>query len=67
MADKPASVRPRNRRGAGAAWPVPRLEAALKVDLKGLWSLTITGNWRLIFRYDEKTNTASDIDLIDYH
>ena len=36
-------------------------------DLKGLWSLTVTGNWRLIFRYDERTNTASDIDLIDYH
>jgi plasmid maintenance system killer protein len=29
--------------------------------------LTVTGNWRLIFRYDERTNTASDIDLIDYH
>jgi toxin HigB-1 len=39
----------------------------LKGDLKGLWSLTVTGNWRLLFRYDEKTNTASDIDLIDYH
>jgi len=39
----------------------------LKGDLKGLWSLTVTGNWRLIFRYDEPTNTASDIDLIDYH
>jgi proteic killer suppression protein len=39
----------------------------LKGDLRGLWSLTVTGNWRLVFRYDEKTNTASDIDLIDYH
>jgi len=39
----------------------------LRGDLKGLWSLSVTGNWRLIFRYDEKTNTASDIDLIDYH
>jgi toxin HigB-1 len=39
----------------------------LKGDLKGLWSLTVTGNWRLIFHYDERTNTASDIDLIDYH
>jgi proteic killer suppression protein len=39
----------------------------LKGDLKGLWSLTVTGNWRLIFHYDEQTNTASDIDLIDYH
>ncbi|MGD0698188.1 MAG: type II toxin-antitoxin system RelE/ParE family toxin [Terriglobia bacterium] len=39
----------------------------LKGDLKGLWSLTVTGNWRLIFCYDEQTNTAGDIDLIDYH
>ncbi len=39
----------------------------LKGDLKGFWSLTVTGNWRLIFRHDEQTNTASDIDLIDYH
>jgi proteic killer suppression protein len=39
----------------------------LKGGLKGFWSLTVTGNWRLIFSYDEKSNTASDIDLIDYH
>jgi toxin HigB-1 len=35
--------------------------------LKRFWSLTVTGNWRLIFRYDEETNAAGDIDLIDYH
>ncbi|MEE8433676.1 MAG: type II toxin-antitoxin system RelE/ParE family toxin [bacterium] len=39
----------------------------LKGDLKGYWSLTVTGNWRVVFRYDETTNTASDIDLTDYH
>ncbi len=39
----------------------------LKGDLKEFWSLTATGNWRVIFRHDEKTNTAGDIDLIDYH
>jgi len=39
----------------------------LKGNLKGSWSLTVTGNWRLVFRYDEQANTASDIDLIDYH
>jgi len=39
----------------------------LKGELKGYWSLTITGNWRLIFRYDEEANTAVDIDLVDYH
>jgi proteic killer suppression protein len=39
----------------------------LKGNWKGFWSLTVTGNWRLAFRYDEATNTASDLDLIDYH
>jgi proteic killer suppression protein len=39
----------------------------LKGELKGMWSLTVTGNWRLIFRYNEPANTATDIDLIDYH
>ena len=39
----------------------------LKGDSKGFWSLTVTGNWRLIFRYDDVTNTASEIDLTDYH
>jgi len=39
----------------------------LKGELREFWSLTVTGNWRLIFRYDRETNTAADIDLIDYH
>ena len=40
---------------------------SLKGDLKGYWSLTVTGNWRIIFRYEQAVNTASDIGLIDYH
>ena len=39
----------------------------LKGDQRGFWSLTVTGNWRLIFSHDEQADTASDIDLIDYH
>jgi toxin HigB-1 len=39
----------------------------LKGDLKGFWSLTVTGNWRLVFRYDDELNAACDIDLIEYH
>ncbi|MBI4470057.1 MAG: type II toxin-antitoxin system RelE/ParE family toxin [Acidobacteria bacterium] len=39
----------------------------LKGDLTGFWSLTVTGNWRLVFRHDEAANSVSDIDLIDYH
>jgi proteic killer suppression protein len=39
----------------------------LKGEFKGFWSLTVTGNWRLIFRYDEATETVWDVGLIDYH
>jgi proteic killer suppression protein len=39
----------------------------LKGDLKGFWSLTVSGNWRMIFRHDKESNIASDLDLIDYH
>ena len=39
----------------------------LKGGLRGFWSLTVTGNWRLISRYDEAANIASEIDLVDYH
>lgn len=38
---------------------------ALKGDRKGYWSVTISGNWRIIFRFDD--GNAFDIDLVDYH
>ena len=37
----------------------------LKGKLKGQWSLTVSGNWRLTFRFEE--GDAFDIDLVDYH
>jgi toxin HigB-1 len=37
----------------------------LKGELKGLWSVTITGNWRLVFRFED--GDALDVDLVDYH
>ena len=37
----------------------------LKGDLQGFWSLTVTGNWRLVFRMEG--GNVYDIDLIDYH
>jgi proteic killer suppression protein len=37
----------------------------LKGALKGFWSVTVTGNWRLIFRFEE--GDAFDLDLVDYH
>jgi toxin HigB-1 len=37
----------------------------LKGKLKGLWAVSVSGNWRVVFRF-EKGN-AYDVDLIDYH
>jgi proteic killer suppression protein len=37
----------------------------LKGDVAGLWAVTVTGNWRIIFRFER--GHASDADLIDYH
>jgi proteic killer suppression protein len=37
----------------------------LKGDLAGFWSVTVSGNWRLVFRFEG--GHASDVDLIDYH
>ena len=38
---------------------------ALKGDLKGYWSVTISGNWRITFRFG--VGDAYDVDLVDYH
>ena len=38
---------------------------ALKGDLKGFWSVTLSGNWRLIFRFAD--GDAHDVDLLVYH
>jgi len=37
----------------------------LKGDMKGLWSVTISGNWRIVFRFHD--SDAFDVDLLDYH
>jgi proteic killer suppression protein len=37
----------------------------LKGQRKGYWSVTISGNWRVIFRFDQ--GDALDVDFIDYH
>lgn len=38
---------------------------ALKGDLKGQWSATVNGNWRLTFRFEGED--AILIDYQDYH
>jgi proteic killer suppression protein len=37
----------------------------LKGDLAGFWSVSVTGNWRIVFRFEGVH--AHDVDLIDYH
>ena len=37
----------------------------LKGDRAGEWSVRVSGNWRVVFRFEE--GEAVDVDLIDYH
>lgn len=37
----------------------------LKGDRAGFWSVSISGNWRIIFRFAD--GDVTDIDLVDYH
>jgi proteic killer suppression protein len=38
---------------------------ALKGDRKGFWSVSVSGNWRIVFRFED--GEARDLDLVDYH
>ncbi len=37
----------------------------LKGDLAGYWSLSVSGNWRLLLKWHN--GVAEDVDLVDYH
>ena len=51
-------------RPADADLPGYRLHP-LKGDLKGYWSVSISGNWRVVFRFED--DDVFDVDLVDYH
>jgi proteic killer suppression protein len=38
----------------------------LKGEMAGFYAVDVSGNWRLIFRFDNDGN-AIDVDLVDYH
>jgi hypothetical protein len=54
-------------------WPVTRVTSICLAtgstrcvaNLKGRWSVTISGNWRIVFRFED--GDAFDVDLVDYH
>ncbi|MEM7050251.1 MAG: type II toxin-antitoxin system RelE/ParE family toxin [Acidobacteriota bacterium] len=37
----------------------------LKGDLKGAWSISVSGNWRITFRFAD--GDAREVNLIAYH
>jgi proteic killer suppression protein len=34
-------------------------------NLDGFWSVSVSGNWRIIFRFEG--SHVADVDLVDYH
>jgi len=37
----------------------------LKGKLKGSWAFKVSGNWRVVFRFNE--GHAMEVDYVDYH
>jgi proteic killer suppression protein len=37
----------------------------LKGELARFWSVTISANWRIVFRFEN--GEATDVDYVDYH
>ena len=34
-------------------------------DLEGFWAVDVSGNWRVVFRFDGPD--AGEVDYLDYH
>ncbi len=37
----------------------------LRGNLAGFWSVSVSGNWRIAFRFE--AGNVRDVDLVDYH
>ena len=64
IADVLLAIDEASRPGDVGLFPGWRLHP-LKGDLKGFWSVSVSGNWRVIFRFEK--GDAFDVDLVDYH
>lgn len=49
---------------AGMNLPGYRLHC-LRGDREGQWAVSVSGNWRLVFEFEDKD--ATNVDLVDYH
>ncbi len=58
------AVRDRSRRPHDVDLPGLRLHP-LKGELKGHYAVTVSGNWRLTFRFED--GHVADVDYVDYH
>jgi proteic killer suppression protein len=47
--------------GLFPGWRLHRLTG----NFNGVWSVTVTGNWRIIFRFED--GQAFEVDFVDYH
>ena len=54
----------RSRSSEGMSLPGFRLHP-LKGERKGQWAVSVSGNWRVVFRFEGED--AVDVDLVDYH
>lgn len=54
----------RSRGPEGMSLPGFRLHP-LKGERKGQWAVSVSGNWRVVFRFVGED--AVDVDLVDYH
>ncbi len=39
----------------------------LKGDLSDFWAMNVSGNYRIIFKFDNDSRSATELDLLDYH
>ena len=44
-----------------SSWRLHELER----EYKGYWSLTVNGNWRVIFKFED--TDVAQVDYLDYH
>ena len=56
-------------RGAWHGYPVGWVDVPerhpLRGEYQGYWSVAVSGNWRIVFRFE--AGEAMDVDLVDYH
>lgn len=56
---------PRLQEGAGRHGPPGAAAARADGGSKGFWALDVSGNWRIVFRFEDQE--PRDVDLVDYH